>query len=127
MRLDGILLRVFGREQEVSVETCCPLQSQPLGAPGAQLCQVTARFLVSQHVALPPGPDIGCYQDPQGTVLGFASPSRALLFLHFQPKSHTGKDVCDEDLSPQTLATRFANSDPGDKRKLASAREQVVR
>eukprot|EP00439_Symbiodinium_sp_Y106_P084096 s46_g24.t3 len=53
----------------------------------AQLCQVTARFLVSQHVALPPGPDIGCYQDPRG------------------------KDVCDEDLSPQTLATRFANSD----------------
>ena len=47
------------------VETCCPLQLQPLGA-GAQLCQVTAKFLASQHVALPPGPDIGCYQDPEG-------------------------------------------------------------
>ncbi|CAE7571862.1 unnamed protein product [Symbiodinium sp. CCMP2456] len=53
----------------------------------AQLCQVTAKFLASQHVALPPGPDIGCYQDPEG------------------------KDVCEEDLSPRTLATRFANSD----------------
>ena len=33
---------------------------------GEKLCRVSAQFLASQNVALPPGPDIGCYQDGEG-------------------------------------------------------------
>ncbi|CAE7561871.1 unnamed protein product [Symbiodinium pilosum] len=53
----------------------------------AKLCRVSAQYLAKQSVVLPPAPDIGCYRDVEG------------------------QDVCTEDLSPQTLATRFQNAE----------------
>ena len=34
---------------------------------GAELCRLSVQFLASQNVVMPPGPDIGCYQDAQGS------------------------------------------------------------